>query len=113
MASFQTWFSPLPVVSYGIQLLPFTPVAEKRDDPEWASTLYPLYEESCQQAGDFCIDNGWSIIQAGLCATAGDRKEALEQALAVPTKVFASEGGVGNSLSNTIWYIGTRKQVSR
>jgi endo-1,3(4)-beta-glucanase len=113
MASFQTWFSPLPVVSYGIQLLPFTPVAEKRDDPEWASTLYPLYEESCQQAGDFCIDNGWSVIQAGLCATAGDRKEALEQALAVPTKVFASEGGVGNSLSNTIWYIGTRKQVSR
>ena len=68
--------------------------------------------ESCQQAGDFCIDNGWSIIQAGLCATAGDRQEALEQALAVPTKVFASQGGVGNSLSNTIWYIGTRKQVS-
>ena len=44
MASFQTWFSPLPVVSYGIQLLPFTPVAEKRDDPQWASILYPLYD---------------------------------------------------------------------
>ena len=109
MASFQTWFAPEPVVSYGIQLMPLTPVAEQRDDPLWAAELYPLYDESCQQAGDFCVDNGWSILQAGLCATAGNREEALKQALAVPTKVFASEGGVGNSLSNTIWYISTRK----
>jgi endo-1,3(4)-beta-glucanase len=109
MASFQTWFSYEPVVSYGIQLLPFTPVAESRDDPEWAADLYPMYDESCKTAGDFCVDNGWSIIQCGLLATAGNRKEALEQALLIPSKVFASDGGVGNSLTNTIWYISTRK----
>lgn len=111
MASFQTWFSPEPVVSYGIQLLPLTPVAEIRDDPAWAADLYPVYDKACQSAGDFCIDNGWSIIQAGLCATAGKREEALEQAMAVPTKVYASDGGVGNSLTNTIWYVSTRKPV--
>jgi len=110
MASFQTWFAPQAVVSYGIQLLPFTPVAERRDDPEWAAELYPMYKKSCQEAGKFCVDNGWSILQAGLLATAGDRKSALDQALAVPTKVFASLGGVGNSLTNTIWYISTRKE---
>jgi endoglucanase Acf2 len=110
MASFQTWFSSQAVVSYGIQLLPFTPVAEIRDDPEWAAVVYPLYDESCQSAGKFCIDNGWSIIQAGLRATAGNREDALEQALSVPEKVFASLGGVGNSLTNTIWYISTRKK---
>ena len=111
MASLQTWFAPEPVVSYGIQLLPLTPVGEIRDDPEWAKILYPKYEESCTSAGKFCVDNGWSIMQAGLHATAGDKKEALEQALAVPEKVFYSQGGVGNSLSNTIWYIATRKDT--
>lgn len=108
MASFQTWFSPLTVVSYGIQLMPFTPVGEFRDDIEWASTLYPLYEESCEAAGDFCIENGWIVIQAGLCATAGNVNEALEQALALSVDAFDSDGAKGNSLTNTIWYIATR-----
>ena len=112
MASFQTWFAPYAVVSYGIQLMPFTPVAETRDDPEWASTLYPLYQQSCADAGDFCVENGWSILQAGLCATAGNPEEALEQAMSISPKIFDSLGGVGNSLTNTIWYIATRKAVN-
>lgn len=108
MASFQTWFSPYPLVSYGIQLMPFTAVGELRDDPEWASILYPKYEESCTAAGDFCTENGWDIIQAGLCATAGNMEEALDKALSLSEEAFTSEGGNGNSLSNTIWYIATR-----
>lgn len=112
MASFGTWFSPQPVVSYGIQLMPLTPVAEQRDVPEWAALLYPLYKESCDQAGDFCVDNGWSIMQAGLLATAGDHEGAMEQAMSVPSKVFDSQGGLGNSRSNLIWYISTRKAYS-
>lgn len=112
MASFQTWFSSYPLVSYGIQLMPFTPVAEMRDDPKWASQLYPQYVDSCESAGDFCIDNGWSIIQSGLCATTGSRDDALKQALAIPEEVFRSDGGVGQSMSNTIWYIATRKDFA-
>ena len=112
MATFQTWFAPWAVVSYGIQLLPFTPVAERRDDPEWAAVLYPKYKEACEDAGDFCVENGWSILQAGLLATSGDKKAALKQALAVPSFVFETQGGMGNSLSNTIWYVATRKDVS-
>jgi endo-1,3(4)-beta-glucanase len=109
MATFQTWFAPWAVVSYGIQLMPFTAVAEKRDDPEWAKVLYPLYEEACKTAGDFCIENGWSILQAGLRAEAGDHEEALEQTMAIAPEVFSSDGGNGNSLSNMIWFIATRK----
>ena len=105
MASFETWFSRYAVVSYGIQLMPFTPVAEQRDDPEWATIVYPLYEDGCEEAGDFCVDNGWSILQAGLLATTGDREGAMEQALKVPADVFESQGGMGNTLSNLIWYI--------
>mmetsp|Transcript_19302 Transcript_19302/g.47724 ORF Transcript_19302/g.47724 Transcript_19302/m.47724 type:complete len:898 (+) Transcript_19302:60-2753(+) len=108
MASFQTWFSPLPLVSYGIQLMPFTAVGELRDDPEWAAILYPKYEKSCTAAGKFCTENGWDIIQAGLCATAGNMEEALDQAMALSQESFTSDGGSGNSLSNTIWYIATR-----
>jgi endo-1,3(4)-beta-glucanase len=112
MASFQTWFAPWAVVSYGIQLLPFTPVAERRDDPEWATILYPKYEEACKTAGDFCIENGWSILQAGLLATTGDIDGAMKQAYAVPSFVFETDGGLGNTLTNTIWYIATRKPVA-
>lgn len=108
MASFQTWFSYLPLVSYGIQLMPFTAVGELRDDPEWASILYPIYEESCQSAGDFCTEDGWDIIQAGLAATAGNMDEALDQALSLSEETFTSKGGNGQSLGNTIWYISTR-----
>lgn len=109
MASFETWFSRYAVVSYGIQLMPLTPIAERRDDPEWATLLYPLYQKGCEEAGDFCIDNGWSILQAGLLATTGDREEALEQAMTIPAKVFESQGGLGNTRTNLIWYIATRK----
>ena len=109
MASFETWFSEHAVVSYGIQLMPLTPAAEQRDVPEWASIVYPLYKESCEEAGDFCVENGWSILQAGLLATTGDRDSAMKQALMVPDTVFDSQGGLGNSRSNLIWYISTRK----
>ena len=111
MAEFGTWFSQWPLVSYGIQLLPLTPVVELRDDPEWANILYPQYQQACHNAGDFCIENGWSILQAGLLATAGDRYGALQQALQVHDFVFETEGGMGNSRTNTIWFVATRKFV--
>jgi endo-1,3(4)-beta-glucanase len=111
MAMFGTWFSQWPLVSYGIQLLPLTPVTERRDDPEWAALLYPQYQKACEDAGDFCVENGWSILQAGLLATAGDPEGALQQALEVPDFVFETQGGMGNSRTNTIWYIATRKSA--
>eukprot|EP00534_Pseudo-nitzschia_fraudulenta_P008314 CAMPEP_0201142448 /NCGR_PEP_ID=MMETSP0851-20130426/4120_1 /ASSEMBLY_ACC=CAM_ASM_000631 /TAXON_ID=183588 /ORGANISM="Pseudo-nitzschia fraudulenta, Strain WWA7" /LENGTH=1007 /DNA_ID=CAMNT_0047416093 /DNA_START=86 /DNA_END=3106 /DNA_ORIENTATION=- len=103
MATFQTWFAPWAVVSYGIQLIPLTPAAETRDDVGWATELYPLYDKACKEAGDFCEKNGWSILQAGLLATTGNHTDAVDQARAVPKEVFETEGGVGNSMSNTIW----------
>jgi endoglucanase Acf2 len=111
MASFQTWFGPEPFYSYGIQLLPLTSVGERRDDPTWATELYPMYDKACLAELELCADNGWTIIQYGLLATTGHREDALEEALLIPSDVFASEGGVGNSMSNTIWYISTRKPI--
>ena len=102
-------------MSYGIQLIPLTAVAERRDDPEWSEILYPVYAESCETANKansgFCEKNGWSIVQAGLLAETGQVEEALELASKIPEKVFISEGGDGNSLTNTIWFISTRKQL--
>lgn len=68
-------------------------------------------KKACNDTGDFCEANGWSILQAGLLATAGNRSAAVEEAKAVPKEVFATDGGVGNSMSNTLWYIATRKDV--
>lgn len=101
-------------MSYGIQLIPLTAVAERRDDPEWSKILYPVYAKSCESANKansgMCEKNGWSIAQAGLLAETGQISEALELASKIPEKVFTSLGGDGHSLTNTIWFISTRKQ---
>jgi len=114
MASFQTWFAPEDVVSYGIQLIPLTAVAERRDDPEWSNILYPLYAKSCEDANEandgFCNENGWSIVQAALLSETGEVADAFEMAQEIPEEVFISDGACGNSLSNTLWFISTRKQ---
>jgi hypothetical protein len=115
MASFQTWFSNQDVVSYGIQLMPLTAVAERRDDPEWTNLLYPIYEESCRSADEssdgFCSQNGWSIIQSGLLAETGEIDKALDMASKIDKKIYFSDGACGNSLTNTLWFISTRKEV--
>jgi hypothetical protein len=118
MASFQTWFAPQDVVSYGIQLIPFTAVAQRRDDPEWTKELYPMYAESCETAdgGDgensgFCEENGWSVVQAGLLAETGKIDEAIAMAKEISKKVYISEGASGHSATNTLWFISTRKKI--
>ena len=32
----------------GIQLIPLTPVAETRDDIDWATMMYPKYDKACK-----------------------------------------------------------------
>lgn len=104
------------MVSYGIQLIPLTAVAERRDDPEWSNILYPVYAKSCKTADEandgFCTDNGWSIAQAGLLAETGEIDDALEMAAEISAKIYKSDGACGHSLSNTLWFIATRKQQS-
>jgi Glycosyl hydrolase family 81 C-terminal domain len=111
MASFQTWFSGGDMASIGIQLLPFTPVSEARDDPDWAADVYPAYYASCESEKKFCVNDGWSVMLSGLEATIGQREKAMKDALAVPDSVFSSDGGCGHSRSNMLWYIATRPDV--
>ena len=121
------------------QIIPLTAVSERRDDPEWVSTLYPFYAKACATANKanegFCEKNGWGIVQAGLLAETGEIDAALEMAAKIPDKVrtlnatraaafkafhsslvsapkvFISQGGDGNSRANTIWFIVTRKEA--
>ena len=84
------------MVSYGIQLMPLTAIAERRDDPEWSKLLYPIYADACERANEgsdgFCEDNGWSILQAGVLAETGKINDALEFASDIPDEVFVSQG---------------------
>lgn len=48
---------------------------------------------------------------SGLLATAGDSKNALRKAFEIPDAVFESQGGEGHSLTNTLWYIATRREA--
>lgn len=113
MASFQTWFSNEEVVSYGIQLIPLTAVADQRDNIEWVTKVLPVYKKACDTANkneNFCDANGWSIVTAALLAEKGHVDDALEMASLIPKSVFKSQGGDGHSLTNTLWFIATRKQ---
>ena len=54
----QTWFGSAPHLAYGIQLLPLTPISERRDAHDWAKQLYPSFAESCSINPD-CTKQGW------------------------------------------------------
>ena len=110
MAQFQTWFGNAPHLAYGIQLLPLTPISERRDDIDWAKQLYPSYAESCSTATD-CDMEGWGILQHAILAEVGHPELAIKYAEGLPDEAFTSAGGNGHSLTNTIWYYSTRPET--
>lgn len=110
MAQYQTWFGGKPYLAVGIQLLPITPVSEHRDGVVWLGEMYPSFANTCAANKD-CEENGWSLLQLASLATIGYSDEAFKGAQALSPSVFASAGGNGHSLTNTLWYIATRPIV--
>eukprot|EP00551_Chaetoceros_affinis_P012648 CAMPEP_0203685684 /NCGR_PEP_ID=MMETSP0090-20130426/48675_1 /ASSEMBLY_ACC=CAM_ASM_001088 /TAXON_ID=426623 /ORGANISM="Chaetoceros affinis, Strain CCMP159" /LENGTH=416 /DNA_ID=CAMNT_0050554887 /DNA_START=424 /DNA_END=1674 /DNA_ORIENTATION=+ len=110
MAQFQTWFGNAPHLAYGIQLLPLTPVSERRDALDWVKQLYPSFAESCSTAPD-CKSQGWGILQHAVLAEVGYPHLAIEYAEALPKSAYTSAGGNGHSLTNSIWYYATRPKT--
>jgi hypothetical protein len=154
LAQQQTWFGAAAFYSYGIQLLPITPVSELRDQAPWVQEMLPLFNASC--ASDpckcaymptacfqnylirclllrflACAEEGWSILVYTSMATIGESlrlrsvhltlklisffrvgnwEDAWNGVMQLPPAVFDTAGGNGHSLSNTLWYIGTRPQ---
>jgi len=104
-AQFTTWFGNAPYLIYGIQLLPLTPIAEARDDIDWANEIYGPLSQSCTA---LCVSEGWSIQVNAILATIGRVQEAVEGILRVPSTAYEYAGGNGHSKSNALWYISTR-----
>jgi endo-1,3(4)-beta-glucanase len=111
MAQFQTWFGSKPFLVYGIQLLPLTPISDYRDSIKWMKSIYYPLAQSCDSDPD-CEKSGWSILELAVLATVGHQNLATERALKVPSTVFESAGGNGHSLTNTLWFIATREQLT-
>lgn len=107
-AWFGTWFGTSPFLIYGIQLLPFTAIAEERDDMDWITEMFDSYAQSCDGG---CVADGWSVQILGILATLGQPEMAAEYAKDLTETVFQSPGGNGHSMSNTLWYIATRAKV--
>ena len=105
------WFGNAPFLAYGIQLLPLTPVSERRDSDQWIRQLYPTFVESCD-SDTVCEREGWSILLFAVLAELGHQNLAMEKALALSDDVFESAGGSGHSLTNTLWYISSRPSPS-
>jgi hypothetical protein len=109
MFEFRTWFGDESHKPYGIQLIPLTPIAEERDDLDWAYEMYPKYAKECSND---CVQSGWSTTELAILATIGQKDIAMQQAIALPDLVYALPAGNGHSVSNTIWYIATRPEVA-
>ena len=110
MAQFQTWFGAAPHLAYGIQLLPLTPVSERRDDVDWVKQLYPSLAESCRN-DPACDAEGWGVLQNAMLATVGHPHDAVKYAATLPEEAYESAGGNGHSRTNTIWYYASRPKV--
>jgi endo-1,3(4)-beta-glucanase len=107
MVQEQTWFGSEAWKSYGIQLLPLTPLAELRDDPAWMAEMLPKFRDSCMN-DPVCIEQGWSILVYTCMATIGQWEEAWKGMQTLDPAVFDSAGGNGHSMTNSLWYIATR-----
>lgn len=111
MAQFQTWFGNAAFLTYGIQMLPLTAVSEERDTIEWVREVYVAFSESCEQSGKTCEKEGWSILVNAMLATVGHAEDAVKNVMNLTSDVFESAGGNGHSLTNTLWYLATRKDL--
>lgn len=111
MAQFGTWFGASPYLPIGIQLIPLTPISEHRDDLAWANEVYYPFSKSCSE--DFkCTRSGWVILQLGILATVGHIDVAAGRVEGLPDEAYENAGGNGQSKSNTLWYISTRRSVA-
>ncbi|RYG65847.1 hypothetical protein EON64_11085 [archaeon] len=90
-----------------LQLLPITPAAGLRDNPNWVSEMLPIYTESCMN-DTTCPEQGWSVVIYTCMATIGQWREAWKLTKQLDADVFEAAGGNGHSMTNTLWYIATR-----
>lgn len=107
MVQEQTWFGREPWKSFGIQLLPLTPIAELRDTQSWVEEMLPQFEGSCM-SDPTCEEQGWSVLVFASYATIGKWEMAWKGVSALKDDVFETAGGNGHSRTNTLWYIATR-----
>ena len=110
MAQEQTWFGNESYKSYGIQVMPLTPISELRDSPAWVKEMLPLFNASCI-SDTKCEDDGWSVLVLAMQATVGLWRDAWKSAMRLSDDVFEAAGGNGHSRSNTLWYIASRPDI--
>lgn len=58
------------------------------------------------------MKEGWSVVIYTSMATIGQWQEAWQAVNELEPAVFDSAGANGHSLTNTLWYIATRPEVS-
>ena len=93
-----TFFGSSPVYIHGIQMLPFTPITELSLDPAFITEEYPVIAAA---AASSTYDPTWDpIIVADLAII--DKNGAWTAAQSL------TEFAVGNTLTNTLWWIASR-----
>jgi len=108
-AELDTFFGGEEWKSYGIQLMPTTPIAEQRDDPQWLHEMFPHFLTECRTR-PLCYEGGWSLVLTMTRAAICDWQGAYDEIKRFNQTGFSNQdlGGNGQSLTNSLWWIGTR-----
>ena len=106
-AEMSTFFGPEHWKSYGIQLIPVTPIAEQRDESGWLAEMAPYFTAACLD-NVFCHGSGWAVLMHILQGSLCNWKAAAAGIQALREDVFYDYGGNGHSRSNSLWWIATR-----
>ena len=70
--------------------------------------MLPVFMRSCDEDYDTCALQGWSTLSWGAAAVLGGCTLAKEKILDLPSSVYGTDGGNGQSRSNALWWVATR-----
>lgn len=108
-AEMQTWFGSAPWKVYGIQLLPQTAISEALWASSWIRDgVLAAYATSCESDPTACVGQGWSTLSWGAAAVLGGCRVAWDHVASLPSSVYETDGGNGQSRTNALWWIATR-----
>ena len=96
-AGYETFFGNQPEFIHGIQMLPFTPISEELLRPDWITQGYPVFSANYATTGPSW--RGFMVMAKAIF----DPQAAWSEAQAL------SGYDDGNSKSNTLYWIATRR----
>ncbi len=111
LVQYQTFFGGQGYLMHGIQQIPYSPVSEALLPKEWVEYAFPIFEASCSAFAQ-CAQDGWlAFVKMQEAILDPESAWDFSSGGNFPISSFSNNnpGGNGNSLTNTLYWIATRR----